>query len=49
MSDGAIIKCNHKSCVKVVNIFNIQSKTPYVVTLTRDNIYTLITRRNGTF
>jgi hypothetical protein len=38
ISDGAIIKCNYKLCVKVVNKSNIQSKTPSRVTHTCDNL-----------
>jgi hypothetical protein len=38
ISDGAMIKCSHKSCVKVVNKSNLQSKTPFIVTHTHDNI-----------
>jgi hypothetical protein len=29
ISDGAIIKCRHESCVKVVNKSNVQSKPIY--------------------
>jgi hypothetical protein len=32
--DGAIIKCNYELCVKVVNISNIEYKTPSTVTHT---------------
>jgi hypothetical protein len=37
ISNGAIIKCSHKLCVKVVNKSNLQSKTLYVVTHTCDS------------
>jgi hypothetical protein len=35
ISDGAIIKCSHESCVKVVNKSNLQPK-PRVQLHTRD-------------
>jgi hypothetical protein len=36
--DGVVIKCSYKSCVKVLNKSNIQSKTPSIVTNTRDSM-----------
>jgi hypothetical protein len=38
-SDGGIITCSYVSCCKVVNTFNIQSKTPSKVTPMHDSIY----------
>jgi hypothetical protein len=37
ISNGAIIKCSHKLCVKVVNKYNLQFKTMSVVTHTGDS------------
>jgi hypothetical protein len=47
LSDGALIKCRHELCVKVVNKFNIQSKTPSRVTYTRDNIFEFADMNQG--
>jgi hypothetical protein len=38
ISDGVIIKWHHELYAKVVNKFNIQTKTPSRVIHTRDNI-----------
>jgi hypothetical protein len=44
ISDGAIIKCNHESGVKVVNKSSLQTKAPSTVTPTRDNMVFMVTR-----
>jgi hypothetical protein len=43
VNNGAVIKYNYEPCVSVVNKSNIQSKTPSIVTLTRDSIKGKIT------
>jgi hypothetical protein len=42
IDDGAVIKCNYESCVKVVSKSNIQSKTPSEVTHTSDHIFSSV-------
>jgi hypothetical protein len=44
ISDGAIIKCNFKSCFKMISKSNIQFGTPSRATHTRDNVLLILSR-----
>jgi hypothetical protein len=43
ISNGALIKCSHESCGKVVNKCNLQSKTPSISTPSGDSVIYICT------